>query len=164
MNWTPFRLFRPSRLAPEEPDAVSDQFRPSRLAGDAVAASPCRHVHEHWPYVRACTRSTPRPYVCTRPYFLQHGCTYVYTIETGLPELVHRGLYYDTCRSLLGHGSSLQRGRSTTMDVHVLRPDRLCTFRPGGSQLSGRVMRHFRACKDIAYGSQLSGMVIIFFA
>ena len=31
--------------------------------------------------------------------------------------------------------------------------------RPGGSQLSGRIRRHFLPCEDIAGGSQLSGRI-----
>src|SRR3990170_2513579 len=38
----------------------------------------------------------------------------------------------------------------------------LCTLRPGGSQLSGRIRMHFLACEDIAGGSRLSGGGIIF--
>ena len=33
--------------------------------------------------------------------------------------MLHPRLYYDTCRSLLSHGSSLQRDRSSSMCVHV---------------------------------------------
>ena len=43
--WPRFdRLFRPSRLAPDEHDDAVSLFRPSRLAADeqdTVAASPC---------------------------------------------------------------------------------------------------------------------------
>ena len=37
----------------------------------------------------------------------------------GQPELLLGGLYYDMCRYLLGHGSSLQSDQSTSMYVHV---------------------------------------------
>ena len=97
MNSTPFWLFRPSRLAPDEQDAfrpsrlppdehdVVSPFRPNRLATDeqeAVAAvrclSPCTRA------LAVCMREyafeTPPVYVRLWPYFLLCGCTYVYTI------------------------------------------------------------------------------------
>ena len=37
------------------------------------------------------------------------------------------------------------------------RQTMLHTLRPGGSQLSGGIKRHFLACEDVAGGSQLSG-------
>ena len=44
---------------------------------------------------------------------------YVYTVWTGQSELLRGGLYYDMCSYLLGHGSSLQSDRSTSMYIHV---------------------------------------------
>ena len=86
-----YRMFRPSWLAPDEhEDDVVSPFQP-------------RHVHEPWPYVCASRHSRHRPYVHIRGriFFLAPcRCTYVYMLRARL--------YYDTCPSLLGHGSSLQ--------------------------------------------------------
>ena len=70
-------------------------------------------------------------------------------------------------------GSTTTRVASCSATVHHCREtDRqVCTYtfattlrtlRPGGSQLSGRIRRHFFACEDIAGGSQLSGGGVIF--
>ena len=135
---------------------------------DDDAVSPFRpsHVHETWPYVCASRRSRPYPYVCTWPYFLSCTLAAVRTctcyVCASTMTRVH--LYYDTCPSLLGHGSSLQPADRPIVCTYTFltRMITLHMLRPGGSRLSGRIRRHFLACEDIAGGSELSAVVTFF--
>src|SRR3989337_2731755 len=82
------------------------------------------------------------------------------------------------CLNCYVGGSTMTRAAPYTPMVHrcrdtdrpvctytfATRQTTLCTLRPGGSQLSGRIRRHFLACEDIAAGSQLSGGRNHFFA
>ena len=133
------RLFRPSRLAPDEhdDDAVSP-FRPS-------------HVHEPWPYVCASRRSRPCPYVRTWPYFL--SCTLAAvrtcTCYVRASTTTRTRLYYDTCAPL---------HPPVYMYVHV------CDQNDNATYASTRwvpTVRHFLACEDVAGGSQQSGGRIV---
>ena len=101
--------------------------------------------------------------VCT---FLHPGYTYVYTILTGLRDMLRARLYYNTCTPLLLHVPFLARPqfivaacRQTDRPVctytFVTRQTTLHTLQPGGSQ-------RFLACEDIAGGSQPPGGRIIF--
>jgi hypothetical protein len=100
----------------------------------------------------------------------------------GLPELLRRGLYYDTWRSLHAHGPSLQSDRSTSMYMHVHDQTDNATYasngwvpavggykealpcvrrysfwvpavRGGGIIFLCVIRRHFLACKDVDGGS-----------
>ena len=50
-----------------------------------------------------------------------------------------------------------QTDRPVCTYTFATRMTTLCTLRPGGSRLSGRIRRHFLACEDVAGGSQQSG-------
>ena len=88
-------------------------------------------------------------------------------------------LYYHTCPSLHGHGSSLQPADRPIVCTYTFatKMTMLRTLRPGGSRLLGTSLRakmylvgpssqggesfffrtHFLACEDVAGGSQQSG-------
>ena len=94
------RLFRPSRLAPDEhdDDAVSP-FRPS-------------HVHEPWPYVCASRHSRPCSYVRTWPCFISCTLAAVRTCTCYM------------CASTMTRA----RSTSTSMYVHVCHQNDNTTY------------------------------------
>ena len=112
------RLFRPSRLAPDEQHAfrclpMNTTHYVASHEHDNDAVSPFRHshshVHEPWPYVCASRRSRPRLYVRMWTYFLSCTLAVVRTCTRYVraSTTTRARLYYDTCPYLLGHGSSM---------------------------------------------------------
>ena len=113
------------------------------------------------------------PPVCTYVAvfnFLQHGCTYVYTVLTGLPKLLPlltRPWFIVADRPIDRY---VHRQRYVHFDrvVPTVREDKdalpSCEDIAGGSQLSGGriiflpvIRTHFLACEDVVGRSQLSG-------
>ena len=96
----------------------------------------------------------------------------IYFLAAWLYVCVH-DIYRRDCVTCYVWASTRTRGSPYLDTVHCCREtDRpVCTYtiatrqttrrmvRPSGSQLSGRIRRHFIPCKDIAGGSQLSGRI-----
>jgi hypothetical protein len=149
VNTTLFPLFRPSRLAADEQDAIAAVHCLS------MSTSPdCT-------YARVRVRDPARMYVRGRIFWhvVVRMCT----------------RFRRDCLNYYVGGSTTTRAAACSAMVHRCREtDRpVCTYkfattlrtlRPGGSRLSGRIRTHFLASEVIVGGSELSGGGFIFFA
>ena len=135
------RLFRPSRLAPTRSVASRRTQRiplpPHEHDDDVVSPFQPSHVHELCPYVCTSRCSRPRPYVHTWLYFLSCTLAIVRTCTCYMhaSTMTRARLYYYTCPSLHGHGSSLQPADRSIVCTYTYatRMTTLHIFRPGGS-------------------------------
>ena len=68
-----------------------------------LRSEPAMYTSPGRTYARVGVRDPARMYVRGVFTFLHPGCTYVYTIFTGLRDMLRARLYYDTCAPLLRH-------------------------------------------------------------